>query len=106
MSDLALFEVNSPEIPDSSTVKESLSVAAVEVGMTVPGEIGPAVVIGLQDTHWRFSDIPARKLRLRDVQDGYEYRSMYSLDHVMRVAADVGVRRWMVGLEPLAEVAS
>lgn len=94
--DVTLFDCdfNPPEIPDSS-----ITVADVVVGMTIPAEMGYAVVTAIDDTDWRFSTKPVRRLHLRDVVNPeYSYTRMLSPDAVMRVSGDAKFRRWLVKL--------
>ena len=89
------MSVNSQEILDGSTCQQSLQVADIEVGMIVPAELGPSLVLSIEERKWRFSENPSRRFVFRLVGTDHVYTSLLSPGWVLRTPADWAFRRWM-----------
>jgi hypothetical protein len=72
---------NLPEFPESSTCKQSLQVAPnvgdMAAGQVVEGEYGPAEILHIEVSKWRFSEKPKHRLTFRDSDSGEEYTRGY-----------------------------
>ncbi|GLU58599.1 hypothetical protein [Paenarthrobacter ureafaciens] len=75
----ALFNI--PESPDSSTCKPALQVAPnvedIAIGQVVEGEYGPATLLSVEVSKWRFSEKPKHRLTFHDHNSGEEYIRSY-----------------------------
>ena len=89
------MSANGQEMLDSSTCHESVLVADIEVGMIVPGELGPSLVLSIEERKWRFSDNPSRRFVFQLVGTDHIYTSLLSPGWVMRTPSDWVFRRWM-----------
>ena len=72
---------NLPEIPESSTCKQSLQVAPnvgeMTVGEWIDGEYGRATVMDIEVGKWRFSEKPKHIMTFMDHASGEEYTRGY-----------------------------
>lgn len=65
----------------------AIPVASLKPGMTVDGELGPSVVLGVEVYEYRHSREPGRSVLFRDLADGIEYRRLYTLNHTFEAVS-------------------
>ena len=66
--------------------------------MTAPGALGPSLVVAIDETKYRFSERPARRLHLD--YKGHRYTELHGADAEMGTPIDAPFRRWIAGLDP------
>lgn len=71
---------NDTQARENQMDTQLLEVGKLAVGMEVNGPHGPAEIVGIEDSRWRFSLKPKRKLTFRDLASGANYGRAYFVD--------------------------